>query len=524
MTAIRENEAGQVRLARTDNARILAGYRSTARLAERSKESPSEMPSELDPGICWQAIYRRDRRFDGRFFAAMLRTRVYCRPICQVPLRKPENVRWFRSAASAEAAGFHPCWRCRAHTSPGTPVWLGTSAVVSRALNLISQGALDSGDVETLGERVGIGSRHLRRLFVEHLGASPVRIAGTRRVHFARSLIEETDLSINKIAFNSGFKSIRQFNHAMLAAFGQSPSELRDLHGGVQPSDRTGGIVIHVSFRPPFDWTDLVHFLKQRATPGVEVIDDGCYRRTIEVDNEPGEIEVRPDNDEPRLQVRIKLPSYERLMQVSERIRRIFDLGADPFQIASHLSRDPRLKALVDARPGLRVPGVWDGFELAVRTVLGQQLTARDPTTLVGRLVRTFGKPVESSVIGLTHLFPSPRLLARADLSRAGVRGTCAMVLRALAQAVCNGELTFEASKSLDDTLERLRSIRGIGDLKAHYMAMRAFGEPDAFPCGDLGLRRAVGNRRLPISRTGCCASPKVGDPGARMRRCILGG
>jgi AraC family transcriptional regulator, regulatory protein of adaptative response / DNA-3-methyladenine glycosylase II len=502
MTAITGYESGQIRLTRREDvARILAGRRSSARgAAGRSKEGPSDMAPELDPAICWQAINSRDRRFDGRFFAAVLTTRVYCRPICPVPLRKPENVRWFRSAASAEAAGFRPCRRCRPHTSPGTPAWQGTSAVVSRALKLISEGGLDSGDVETLAERVGISSRHLRRLFVEHLGASPVRIAGTRRVHFARSLIEETDLSITKIAFYAGFKSIRQFNHAMRAAFGQSPSELRDLLDGVKVSDGTGAIVIHLSFRPPYDWGELLRFLKQRATPGVEVIDDGCYRRTIEVDDEPGEIEVRPDHDEPRLQVRIKLSSYERLMQVIERVRRIFDLGADPLQIASHLSRDPRLKALLDALPGLRVPGVWDGFELAVRTVLGQQLTARDSTILVGRLVRTFGQPVESSVVGLTHLFPRPQLLAHADLSRAGLRGACATALRALARAVCNGELTFEASKSLEHTLERLCAIRGIGAPKAHLIAMRAFGEPDAFPCRDLGLRRAVGNRRFPVS------------------------
>jgi AraC family transcriptional regulator, regulatory protein of adaptative response / DNA-3-methyladenine glycosylase II len=317
---------------------------------------------------------------------------------------------------------------------------MGTSAVVSRALKLISEGGLDSGDVEALAERVGIGSRHLRRLFVQHLGAAPVRIAGTRRVHFARSLIEETDLSITKIAFYSGFKSIRQFNHAMHAAFGQSPSELRDLHDGVKVSDGTGAIVIHLSFRPPFDWARLLRFLEQRATPGVEVIDEGCYRRTIEVGDETGEIEVRPDHDEPRLQVRVKLSSHEHLMQVIERVRRMFDLGADPLQIANHLSRDPRLKALLDARPGLRVPGVWDGFELAVRTALGQQLTARDSTIIAGRLVRAFGKPVVSSVAGLTHVFPGPQLLAHADLSRAGVRGACAKVLRALARAVCNGE------------------------------------------------------------------------------------
>jgi AraC family transcriptional regulator of adaptative response / DNA-3-methyladenine glycosylase II len=225
--------------------------------------------------------------------------------------------------------------------------------VVSRALKLIFDGGLDAGDVEALAEHVGIGSRHLRRLFVQHLGAAPIRIARTRRVHFARNLIEETSLPITKIAFYSGFRSIRQFNHALHATFDHSPSELRLLHRGSKAAGRQGGIVIHLSYRPPFDWAALVSFLRPRATPGVEVIQDDCYRRTVEVDGKAGEIEVRPDSDEPRLRVRLKLTSYEHLMAVAERVRRVFDLGADPLQVASDLSRDPRLRPLLDTRPGL---------------------------------------------------------------------------------------------------------------------------------------------------------------------------
>jgi AraC family transcriptional regulator, regulatory protein of adaptative response / DNA-3-methyladenine glycosylase II len=500
MTAIEHTDSHEFRFARERPAHRLEGNNHLGLLASRPSEDRPTADSELDPEICWQAIYSRDPRFDGRFFAAVRKTHIYCRPICPVPLRKPENVQWFRSAAAAEVAGFRPCRRCRPHTSPGTPAWIGTSAVVSRALNLISEGTLDSADIDALAERVGIGSRHLRRLFVQHLGAAPVRIAGTRRVHFAQGLIEETDLSITKIAFYSGFKSIRQFNHAMRAAFGHSPSKLRILRNPVNASDRAEGIVIHLSFRPPFDWAHLIRFLQQRATPGIEAIDNDCYARTIEVGEESGEIEVRPDDDGRRLQVRIKLPSYERLMTVIERVRRIFDLGADPLQIASHLSRDSRLRASLEVRPGLRVPGVWDGFELAVRTVLGQQITVIDPTTPISRLVRIFGRPVESSVVGLTHLFPRPQVLARADLSRAGIRGASATNLRALAHAVSSGKVIFEASRSLEDTIERLCSVRGIDPRQAHHIAMRAYGEPDAFPSDDLDLRHAVENRRTPVS------------------------
>jgi AraC family transcriptional regulator of adaptative response / DNA-3-methyladenine glycosylase II len=224
--------------------------------------------------------------------------------------------------------------------------------VVSRALKLISEGALDVGDVEALAERVGLGSRHLRRLFLQHLGASPVRIASTRRVHFARNLLDQTDLRITKIASYSGFKSIRQFNHAMRTTFDLSPSELRKLRSGARTATQRGGITLHLPYRPPFDWHTLIRFLKPRATPGVEVIEDDCYRRTIEINGQAGEIEVRPEPDEPHLRVRATLPSYDQLMLVVERVRRIFDLGADPLQITNHLAQDSALGEMLQARPG----------------------------------------------------------------------------------------------------------------------------------------------------------------------------
>jgi len=454
----------------------------------------------IDPAICWQAIYSRDRRFDGRFFAGVLTTGVYCRPICPVPLRKPANVRWYPSAASAEAAGFRPCRRCRPDTSPGTPAWLGTSAVVSRALKLISEGALDGGDVEVLAERVGLGSRHLRRLFLQHLGASPVRIASTRRVHFARNLLDQTDLPITKIASYSGFQSIRQFNHAMRTTFDMSPSELRKLRSGATPSPERGGIVLHLPYRPPFDWRALIDFLKARATPGVEVIEDDSYRRTIEINGRAGEIEVRPEPDEPVLRVRVKLPNYEQLMAVVERVRGIFDLGADPLQITNHLAQDSRLGEMLQTRPGLRVPGVWDAFELAVRAVLGQQLTFVDTKAVIARLVRTFGRPIKTTVPSLTHLFPTPEVLAAANLSGLGMPPVRAETLRELARATCEGNLDPAACKSLDDVIWRLCAIPGMGHRRANYIAMRAFGEPDAFPSGDLRLRWVLNSGRTPLS------------------------
>jgi AraC family transcriptional regulator, regulatory protein of adaptative response / DNA-3-methyladenine glycosylase II len=434
------------------------------------------------PDLCWQAVYSRDARFDGRFFAGAVTTRVYCRSICPAQFAKPDNILWFASAAAAESAGFHPCRRCRSAASPGTPAWLGTSAVVSRALRLIAEGALDNGNINDLASRVGLGSRHLRRLFVEHLGASPMRIATTRRVHFARNMIEETDLPITELAGYAGFRSIRMFNHAVRATTGESPTELRRLRSVSQARSSEPGLIIRLGYRPPLDWSRLLAFLASRAIAGIESVRADVYRRTIEIDGVTGAIEVRHEAAGRQLVINMQLSRYEPLMQVVERVRRIFDLSADPFQIANQLSRDPTLKPLVAASPGLRVPGIWDGFEAAVRTALGERMADQAPRVALARLARTFGRPVRTSIPGLTHLFPAPRDLADADLAQAGIRDRPASTLRALARAVLKADLTFDASMNLQDAIARVRVAAGISPTMAHYIAMRAFGEPDAFP------------------------------------------
>ena len=463
----------------------------------------SALSAEPKPSIWWQALYSRDQRFDGRFFIGAATTKIYCRTICPVPFAKANNLVWFACAAAAEAAGFRPCRRCRPETSPGTPAWLGTSAIVSRALRLISEGALDESNVEDLAGRVGVGSRQLRRLFVEHLGASPVKVAITHRVHFARNLIEETDLPITKIALSAGFTSIRQFNHAVRAICGQPPTELRRARSEF-PKAPQGGLVIRLPYRPPLDWPGFVGFLSRRTTPGVELVQDDAYQRTISIGGAAGIIDVRPDSVEPVLAVRIELPGYQDLMKVVERVRRIFDLGAAPLRIADDLGRDERLKPLLDSRPGLRVPGVWDGFELAVHAVLGQQLSVGDSAAVAGQLARTFGKPFQTSVPGLTHLFPTPGMLIDADLSKVGIRRARAATLNALARAVYSKELTFAASITLEDAISRICTIPGIQESTAHYIAMRALGEPDAFPFADPGVRSSLVKSGNPIS------TPKV--------------
>jgi AraC family transcriptional regulator of adaptative response / DNA-3-methyladenine glycosylase II len=447
----------------------------------------------LDATSCYRALRTRDRRFDGRFFVGVRTTGIYCRPICpaRTPLRA--NIAFYACAAAAEEAGFRPCKRCRPETSPGTPAWLGSSAVVSRALRLIRDGALDGGGVDALAARLGIGGRQLRRLFDQHLGASPAAVARAQRLQAARAMIDQTALPMLEIAAAAGFQSLRQFNHAVRQTFGAAPRELRRTSLAWAASLRQREcLALRVPYRPPFDWAGLLAFLALRAVPGVEVVADGAYRRTVQIGDTIGWIEVGPAAAAPALLVRLWPCDGAALLPVVERVRRVFDLGADPLQIAAHLRRDARLRPLVVARPGLRVPGAWDPFEIAVRGVVGQQISVAGATTLIGRLVARCGTPVELGA-GLTHLFPTPAAVAAADLAGIGMTGARAAALRGVARAVAEGTLQLDASRGLEEVVARLRRLPGIGEWTAQYIAMRGLAEPDACPYGDLVLRQAIG-------------------------------
>jgi len=361
---------------------------------------------DLNPAACERARLARDARFDGRFFTAVVSTGIYCRPVCPAPSPKPANVRYYPSAAAAAEAGFRPCLRCRPEASPGTPGWTGAPSSVSRGLKLIAESALDEGSVEDLAAKLGMGSRHLRRLFLEHLGATPVAIAQTRRVHFAKRLIDETDLPMTEVAMASGFGSIRRFNATFRGLYGRCPSELRRHEALHAP----GQYEFRLEYRPPYDWDSLISFLSARATPGIERVTPEEYHRTITLDGEAGTITVRPTRGH-ALALHIPLPRPASLFRIVARVRRMFDLGADPAAISAALKRDPHLRPLIAERPGLRVPGCWDGFELAVRAVLGQQVSVKGATTLAGRLASAFGTDTGEGI-----LFPTAESLADADL------------------------------------------------------------------------------------------------------------
>jgi AraC family transcriptional regulator of adaptative response / DNA-3-methyladenine glycosylase II len=449
---------------------------------------------DLDPTACYRAISTRDARFDGRLFVGVRTTGIYCRPICPARTPKFENVSFHPSAAAAQEAGFRPCLRCRPETSPDLAFWRGTSNTVSRALALIEAGGLDENDVEGLANRLGVGARQLRRLFRQHVGASPIAVAQTRRVLLAKQLIHETSLPMAEVALASGFNSVRRFNETFQDLFGRSPASLR--HARDRGKRQTGELSVHLAYRPPYDWDAMLSFLGARAIPGVEVVTGKTYRRTIAIGGHSGVVSVAP-SDRNRINVSVRFPNIAALSQIIARVRRVFDLAADPDAIGAHLSFDPLLAPLVSARPGLRVPGAWDGFELAVRAIFGQQITVPAATRLLGRLVEAHGMVLPAAAgdgEGLSHLFPVPARLATADLAVLGMPKARAMSVTSLAAALAADPAIFGRGASLEDAIAKLRSLPGIGEWTAQYIAMRELREPDAFPAADVGLLRAMTN------------------------------
>jgi len=449
---------------------------------------------ELDWQVCSQARLSRDPRFDGKFFIGVRGSRVYCRSICPAPTAKEKNVRYFPTAAAAAEAGFRPCLRCRPECSPGTPAWLGTPNTVARALRLIAEGGLEDGGVESLAERLGVGSRHLRRLFIQHIGATPSAVAQTRRLDFAKKLIDETTLAMAEVAIASGFGCVRRFNAAIKKVYKRTPTEIRRLaHRAKLPAENQ--YLFYLRYRPPYHWEGMLRFLAPRSIPGVEWVEDGRYWRTIKLNSESGYVEVSHEKERHALALRVQFGDPRSLFFIVERIRGMFDLNADWSAIAPTLRADPVLAKRVAAAPGLRIPGCWSGFELGVRAILGQQITVKGATTLAGELVRRFGTALAGPG-QLTHVFPSPEVIAQTDLASLGMPKARAETIRNFARAVSEGRIHFEGTASLQEFLGSLRAIPGIGNWTAQYIAMRALGEPDAFPSGDLGLLHALGEKR----------------------------
>jgi AraC family transcriptional regulator of adaptative response / DNA-3-methyladenine glycosylase II len=451
---------------------------------------------DMDFEACRRAFLTRDPRFDGRIFGAVRTTGIYCRPICPARTPKAQNMTFYPTAAACQEAGYRPCLRCRPESSPDLGAWRGTSNTVSRALALIEGGAMDAGDVDALASRLGVGERQLRRLFRQHLGASPVAVAQTRRVLLAKQLIQETLLPMGEVALAAGFGSVRRFNETFQQLFGRPPGALRRSRAE-EASAAASGITVKLPYRAPYDWAAMISFLGARAIPGVEAVSPRRYARTLSVDGALGVVCVSPGAGD-FLVAEIRFPKVQALPAVIARIRRVFDLTADPALIGDHLSQDPALAPLVAARPGLRAPGAWDGFELAVRAILGQQITVTGARGLAAKLVEAYGARVDEPFaknLGLTCAFPTPERLIGQDIAALGMPKARGAALEALARTVAADPAIFTPRADLGSAIAALRALPGVGEWTAQYIALRELREPDAFPQADIGLLRGMAGK-----------------------------
>ena len=455
----------------------------------------SSPATPLDADACYRAVAAHDARFDGAFFIGVTSTGIYCRPVCRVKTPRRENCRFFAHASQAEGAGFRPCLRCRPELAPQTLAWSAQDA--SALLAQHAARLLDSPDawgdevpsVAGLAARLGVSDRHLRRVFEAELGVSPMDWLQTRRLLAAKQLLADTRLPVAQVALAAGFASLRRFNAAFAAQYRMSPTALR--RDGSEPAPRDG-IAVTLGFRPPYDVREMLQFLQQRGIAGVEQIDQSTHTvaRTLRLDDDTrGWIACRFEPEQHRVQVRVADSLAPQLPRVIARVRAWLDLDADPAAIHAVLGAD------FPALAGLRVPGTLDGFELAVRAVLGQQVTVAAARTLTTRLVERFGTPLATPIDGLTRLFPSPAALAAAsgdELGQLGLVRQRQAAIHALAQAVSSGQISLHAGADVAATMDALKALPGIGAWTADYIALRALRWPDAFPAGDVALQKAL--------------------------------
>lgn len=447
-----------------------------------------------DDNTCYRALTARDRRFDGLFFVGVRTTGIYCRPVCTARTPRRSSCRFFSGAPLAEQAGFRPCLRCRPELAPGHAPVDSTRTVARAAATRIEAGALNvGGSLEDLAASLGLSSRQLRRAVRKELGVSPVELAQTNRLLLAKRLIAETQLPMTQVAFAAGFESVRRFNALFQSHYRLTPGALRRSSSVSGSSD---SLRLMLTYRPPYDWGALLTFLAARAIPGVECVTGSTYHRTVAVAERRGWLSVSPVTDRPLLAVEMATALAPALPSILMRLRNLFDLDARPDIIAGHLALAPSLAASVQLRPGLRVPGAFDSFELALRAILGQQVSVQGASTLAGRFAERFGESIETPIPALNRFAPTADTLAAARssmLAALGVPAARAESIRTLARAIACGAIDLELGVDPTATIERLMELPGIGPWTAEYIAMRGLRWPDAFPSGDLGLVKASG-------------------------------
>lgn len=446
----------------------------------------------LDADQCFRALTTRDTRFDGRFFVGVGSTGIYCRPVCRArtPLRR--NCRFFPSAAAAEHAGYRPCLRCRPELAPGQASVDANGRLARAAAGRLEAAPEEGESLARLAARLGVTDRHLRRVFVDEFGVAPVAYAQTQRLLLAKRLLTDTRLPIVEVALASGFSSLRRFNHLFRQRYRLTPSALRTQAPVTMPLDR---LVFDLAYRPPYDWDRMLAFLERRAVAGVEVVTGPRYRRTVHLPASGirGWLEVTRTPRRDALRVTLSASLTRAVPAVLARVKTLFDLECRPDELTAALG------PLADARPGLRLPGAMDGFEIAVRAVLGQQVTVRAATTLAGRFAHAFGAAIDTPHEGLDRLFPAPRTIAALApdaIAALGIIGARARAIHGLATALADGTLRLEPEADVAGTVEALQRMPGIGPWTAHYIAMRALAWPDAFPHPDVAVLKALGTRQ----------------------------
>jgi AraC family transcriptional regulator of adaptative response / DNA-3-methyladenine glycosylase II len=446
---------------------------------------------------CYQVAQSRDPRFDGWFFIAVTSTGIYCRPSCPAITPKRANVRFYPSAAAAQQAGFRACKRCRPDAAPGSPEWDGRADVVARAMRLIADGVVDRSGVPGLAARLGYSVRQLQRMLVAEVGAGPIAIARAQRAQTARVLIETTDLSMVEIAFAAGFSSVRQFNDTIRTVFAVAPTVLRHKAVGVSSAldGGHGSLVLRLPFRRPLCPDNLFGHLAATSVPGVEEVRDDAYRRTLRLAHGPGIVELTPTPE--HVVCRMTLSDLRDLTTAIARCRWLLDLDADPAAVDGLLGSDPDIGPVVARAGGRRVPRCVDGAELAVRAVLGQQVSTAAARTCAGRLVVQCGEPVVDPRGGLTHLFPTPEALGNVEVAMPASRRRC---LEGLVEALSCERLSLDPGCDRAEALSTLAALPGIGPWTTQVISMRALGDPDAFIAADLGVRRAAEALGLPAT------------------------
>ena len=444
----------------------------------------------LDADQCYRALRTHDSRFDGRFFVGVATTRIYCRPVCtaRTPLRG--NCHFFPSAAAAEAGGFRPCLRCRPELAPGFATVDANRRLAQSAAGLIEDGRLADARLPDLAATLGVTDRHLRRVFQLEFGVAPVEYAQTQRLLLAKRLLTDTDMAVLDVAMASGFASLRRFNDLFRTRYRMTPAELRRTAPVRGPGDR---LTFDLAYRPPYDWDAMLAFLARRAIAGVEAVEGNAYLRTVRLKSAVGWIRVFPSKRRHALRVEVSASLAKTLPALLSRIKHLFDLACHPDEIAAVLG------PLAADHPGLRLPGAIDGFEVAVRAILGQQVTVRAASTIAGRFAAAFGTPVATPYAALNALFPTPETVAAlepADIARHGIIAARARAIAALARAVASGKLILEPAADVEATVAALAELPGVGPWTAQYIAMRALAWPDAFPHPDVAVLKALREKR----------------------------